>query len=263
VSEHARRLQRDPRRARVTLADRPRAQRPAGRAGVRPALGARESGSAPEVLQQGVGIIGLGNTRHHRRERALGLRMKVIAYEPFVTHEVAGAPWASSWSRARRALRGGRLHRPIHTSGLRPDAPSARCTLAAHGGGGGAASITGAPRRASSTRPRSPRMQMKAAGGRARPSTARRGAAPRGPSLLQVEQVICTPHPAPSPARRRVNVAVAIAQQSPTSSARHHPERGQRTSLSPEVLGVLARTAAAREAGAPCRRSSCRNRQSR
>src|SRR5207253_595999 len=42
-----------------------------------------------EVCNKVLGIIGLGNIGTIVAERALGLRMKVIAYDPFVTPEAA------------------------------------------------------------------------------------------------------------------------------------------------------------------------------
>src|SRR5207244_2029948 len=57
--------------------------------GVRAGRWEREKWLGTEVCNKVLGIIGLGNIGTIVAERALGLRMKVIAYDPFVTHEVA------------------------------------------------------------------------------------------------------------------------------------------------------------------------------
>src|SRR5204862_134366 len=62
---------------------------PQAAAGVRAGRGEREKWLGTEVCNKVLGIIGLGNIGTIVAERALGLRMKVIAYDPFVTAEVA------------------------------------------------------------------------------------------------------------------------------------------------------------------------------
>src|SRR5437867_10706302 len=62
---------------------------PQAAAAVRAGRWERERWIGTEVCNKVLGIIGLGNIGTIVAERAIGLRMKVIAYDPFVTPEVA------------------------------------------------------------------------------------------------------------------------------------------------------------------------------
>src|SRR5204863_3242484 len=62
---------------------------PQAAAAVRAGRWERERWVGTEVCNKVLGIIGLGNIGTIVAERALGLRMKVIAYDPFVTPEAA------------------------------------------------------------------------------------------------------------------------------------------------------------------------------
>jgi (S)-sulfolactate dehydrogenase len=62
---------------------------PQAAAAVRAGRWERERWVGTEVCNKVLGIVGLGNIGTIVAERALGLRMKVIAYDPFVTPEVA------------------------------------------------------------------------------------------------------------------------------------------------------------------------------
>jgi D-3-phosphoglycerate dehydrogenase len=62
---------------------------PQAAAAVRAGRWEREKWLGAEVCNKVLGIIGLGNIGAIVAERALGLRMKVIAFDPFVTPEVA------------------------------------------------------------------------------------------------------------------------------------------------------------------------------
>src|SRR6185295_11040615 len=62
---------------------------PQAAAAVRTGQWPRERWMGTEVCNKVLGIIGLGNIGAIVAERALGLRMRVIAYDPFVTPEAA------------------------------------------------------------------------------------------------------------------------------------------------------------------------------
>jgi D-3-phosphoglycerate dehydrogenase len=46
-----------------------------------------------EVTAKTLGLIGCGNIGSIVADRAIGLKMKVIAYDPFLTEERGHRPW--------------------------------------------------------------------------------------------------------------------------------------------------------------------------
>ena len=72
-----------------------------------------------ELTSKTLGLIGCGNIGSIVADRALGLRMKVIAYDPFLTAGARGRARRRE-GRARRAARPRRLHHPAHAAD-RPD----------------------------------------------------------------------------------------------------------------------------------------------
>ena len=62
---------------------------PQANAAVKTGTWPRERWIGTEVCNKTLGVVGLGNIGTIVAERALGLRMKVIAFDPFVTAEVA------------------------------------------------------------------------------------------------------------------------------------------------------------------------------
>jgi D-3-phosphoglycerate dehydrogenase len=176
-----------------------------------------------------VGIIGLGNIGTIVAERAVGLRMKVIASDPFVTHEAAArlrvelVPLEELFARADFIT----IHAPLtpETRGL-----IGRDTIARMKRGVGIVNC--------------------ARGGivdEAALAAAIREGHVAGAALdvlaaepLQLERVICTPHLGASTGEAQVNVAVAIAQQVADFLCRGIIQNAVNVpSLSPEVLQVL------------------------
>ncbi len=146
---------------------------PQAAAGVRAGRWEREKWLGTEVCNKVLGIIGLGNIGTIVAERALGLRMKVIAYDPFVTHEVAARLGVELVSLDELYARADfiTIHTPLtpETRGLIGPGTIARRSPAC-----GAASASSTARAAaSSTRRRSPR-PSRAARWPARPSTCSR-----------------------------------------------------------------------------------------
>ena len=72
-----------------------------------------------ELTSKTLGLIGAGNIGSIVADRALGLRMKVVAYDPFLTPERALDLGVEKVD-ARRAARPRRLHHPAHAAD-RPD----------------------------------------------------------------------------------------------------------------------------------------------
>jgi len=189
-----------------------------------------------ELCNKVLGIVGLGNIGSIVAERALGLRMKVIAFDPFATPETAArlhvelVTLDDLYRRADFIT----VHTPLtaETRGLVGRATIAkmkrgvRIVNCARGGivdedalreGIESGHVAGAALDVLETEP----------------------ARPNHP-LLALDQVICTPHLGASTGEAQVNVAVAIAQQvaefltkGTIQSAVNAP------SLAPEVLQVL------------------------
>ena len=162
-----------------------------------------------EVAGKTLGVIGIGNIGSIVANRAIGLKMKVIAYDPFITEEAA----------ARLGIELGSLddlyasadfisvHTPLtpDTKGLVGDAAfakmkkSARIINCARGG-----------------------IVDEQALVRALESGRIAGAAldvfeeeplPRDHPLLGLPQVVCTPHLGASTGEAQLNVAIAVAEQ--------------------------------------------------
>ena len=189
-----------------------------------------------EVCNKVLGIIGLGNIGTIVAERAVGLRMKVIAADPFVTPEAAArlrvelVPLEQLFARADFVT----LHTPLttETRGLIGRESIARMKRGvrivncARGGIVDEAALADALR------------DGRVAG--AALDVFEHEPPPADHPLLSFEQVIATPHLGASTAEAQVNVAVAIAQQVAdflTAGTIHNAVNAP--SLSPEVLQVL------------------------
>jgi D-3-phosphoglycerate dehydrogenase len=189
-----------------------------------------------EVCNKTLGVIGLGNIGTIVAERALGLRMKVIGYDPFVTAETAArigvelVTLEQLYPRADYVT----IHTPLtsETRGLIGREALAkmkkgvRIVNCARGG-----------------------IVDEAALAEAITSGHVAGAAldvleqeppPRDHPLLKLEQVICTPHLGAQTGEAQVNVAIAIAQQVAEFLTKGTIQNAVNApSLSPEVLQVL------------------------
>jgi D-3-phosphoglycerate dehydrogenase len=209
---------------------------PQSAAAVRAGRWERSKWMGTEVCNKVLGIVGLGNIGAIVAERALGLRMKVIAYDPFVTPEVAArlrvelVSLDELWTRADFVS----VHTPLtaETRGL-----IGRDTLArmkrgvrlvncARGGIVDEVALAEAIR------------SGHVAG--AALDVLEQEPPPKDHPLLQLEQVICTPHLGASTGEAQVNVAIAIAQQVADFLCRGIIQNAVNVpSLSPEVLQVL------------------------
>ncbi len=189
-----------------------------------------------EVCNKVLGVIGLGNIGAIVAERAIGMRMKVIAYDPFATPETA----------ARLKVELVSLEELYH----RADFVTVHTPLTAETRG-----LVG--REALKKMKRGVRIVNCARGGIVDETALREaiesghvaGAAldvletepaEKGHPLLALEQVICTPHLGASTGEAQVNVAVAIAQQVAEFLTRGTIQSAVNApSLAPEVLQVL------------------------
>ena len=209
---------------------------PQAAAAVRAGRWERERWLGTEVCNKVLGIVGLGNIGAIVAERALGLRMKVIAYDPFVTAEAAARMRVELvglddiWARSDFIT----LHTPLtpETRGLVNRDTIAkmkrgvRLVNAARGGIVDEAALADAIRSGQ-------------VAGAALDVLSKEPPPPDDP-LLQLEQVICTPHLGASTGEAQVNVAVAIAQQVADFLCRGIIQNAVNVpSLSPEVLQVL------------------------
>ena len=68
-----------------------------------------------ELTGKTLGLIGCGNIGSIVADRAIGLKMKVIAYDPFLSEERARGARRRE-GRARRPARPRRLHHPAHAA---------------------------------------------------------------------------------------------------------------------------------------------------
>src|SRR5438552_799048 len=209
---------------------------PLAAAGVRAGRWEREKWLGTEVCNKVLGIIGLGNIGTIVAERALGLRMKVIAYDPLVTHEVAARLRVELVSLDELYARADfvTIHTPLtpETRGLIGPGTLARMRRGvrivncARGGIVDEAALAAAIK------------SGQVAG--AALDVLEQEPPPAGHPLLQLEQVICTPHLGASTGEAQVNVAVAIAQQVADFLCRGIIQTAVNVpSLSPEVLRVL------------------------
>jgi D-3-phosphoglycerate dehydrogenase / 2-oxoglutarate reductase len=209
---------------------------PQAAAGVRAGRWERERWMGTEVCNKILGIVGLGNIGAIVAERALGLRMKVIASDPFVTPEAAArlrvelVPLEELWARADFVT----LHTPLtpETRGLVNRDTIARMKRGvrivncARGGIVDEAALADAIR------------EGRVAG--VALDVLEKEPPPPGHALLQLDRVICTPHLGASTGEAQVNVAIAIAQQVADFLCRGIIQNAVNVpSLSPEVLQVL------------------------
>lgn len=169
----------------------------------------REKFTGSEICNKVLGVIGLGNIGSIVAERALGLKMQILAYDPFVSPETAAklrvelASLDDMYARADFIT----VHTPMtkETRGLIGAAAFAkmkkgvRIINCARGG-----------------------IVDEAALAQAIKDGVVAGAAldvfeeeppPANHPLLQVEQVICTPHLGAATDEAQINVAIAIAEQ--------------------------------------------------
>jgi D-3-phosphoglycerate dehydrogenase len=189
-----------------------------------------------EVCNKVLGVIGLGNIGAIVAERALGLRMKVIAYDPFVTPEQAArlrvelVTLDDLYARADFVT----IHTPLtaETRGLigrevlAKMKPGVRIINCARGGIVDEAALAEAIR------------SRHVAGAALDVLSEEPPSA--GHPLLQLDQVICTPHLGASTGEAQVNVAIAIAQQVADFLSKGTIQNAVNVpSLSPEVLQVL------------------------
>jgi D-3-phosphoglycerate dehydrogenase len=196
----------------------------------------RERWLGTEVCNKVLGIIGLGNIGAIVAERALGLRMKVIAFDPFVTAEVAARLRVELVSLDDLYRRADfiTIHTPLtaETRGLIGRDTIARMKRGvriincARGGIVDEAALATA-------------IQEGQVAGAALDVLEKEPAPPDHP-LLKLDQVICTPHLGASTGEAQVNVAVAIAAQVADFLCRGIIQNAVNVpSLSPEVLQVL------------------------
>jgi D-3-phosphoglycerate dehydrogenase len=209
---------------------------PQAAAAVRAGRWEREKWLGAEVCNKVLGIVGLGNIGAIVAERALGLRMKVIAFDPFVTPEVAArlrvelVTLDDLWTRADFVT----IHTPLtaETRGLIGRDSLARMKRGvrivncARGGIVDEAALADAIR------------SGQVAG--AALDVLEKEPPPPDHPLLQLDRVICTPHLGASTGEAQVNVAVAIAEQVADFLCRGIIQNAVNVpSLSPEVLQVL------------------------
>jgi D-3-phosphoglycerate dehydrogenase len=209
---------------------------PQAAAGVRAGRWERERWVGTEVCNKVLGIIGLGNIGAIVAERAVGLRMRVIASDPFVTPEVAArlrvelVGLDELYSRADFIT----IHTPLtpETRGLIGRATLARMKRGVRIVNCARGGIVDETALAEAIR------EGRVAG--AALDVLEKEPALAGHPLLQLEQVICTPHLGASTGEAQVNVAVAIAQQVADFLCRGVIQNAVNVpSLSPEVLQVL------------------------
>ncbi len=189
-----------------------------------------------ELCNKVLGIIGLGNIGTIVAERAVGLRMKVIAYDPFVTPEAAARLRVELVSLEQLFPRADfiTIHTPLtaDTRGLVGRTSIARMKRGvrivncARGGIVDEAALAEA-------------LRSGHVAGAALDVFEQEPPPPDHP-LRSFEQVIATPHLGASTAEAQVNVAVAIAQQVAEFLTKGTIQYAVNApSLSPEVLQVL------------------------
>jgi D-3-phosphoglycerate dehydrogenase / 2-oxoglutarate reductase len=209
---------------------------PQAAAAVRAGEWPRSTWLGTEVCNKVLGIIGLGNIGTIVAERAVGLRMKVIAYDPFVTPEAAARLRVELVSLDQLFPRADfiTIHTPLtaETRGLIGRKSIARMKRGvriincARGGIVDETALADAIR------------DGQVAG--AALDVFEQEPPPRDHPLRTIDRVIATPHLGASTAEAQVNVAVAIAQQVAeflTSGTINNAVNAP--SLSPEVLQVL------------------------
>jgi D-3-phosphoglycerate dehydrogenase / 2-oxoglutarate reductase len=189
-----------------------------------------------EVCNKTLGVIGLGNIGTIVAERAVGLRMKVIGYDPFVTAETAARIGVELVTLEQMYPRADyiTIHTPLipETRGLiGRDAiakmkKGVRIVNCARGGIVDEAALADA-------------IKSGHVAGAALDVLEQEPPSADNP-LLQLEQVICTPHLGAQTGEAQVNVAIAIAQQVAEFLTKGTIQNAVNApSLSPEVLQVL------------------------
>jgi len=189
-----------------------------------------------EVCNKVLGIIGMGNIGTIVAERALGLRMKVIAADPFVTAETAARLRVELVRLDELYARSDfvTIHTPltaetrnlINRDTIARMKRGVRIINCARGGIVDEVALAEAIRSGQ-------------VAGAALDVLAQEPPPPDHP-LLAMEEVICTPHLGASTEEAQVNVAVAIAQQVADFLCRDIIQNAVNVpSLSPEVLKVL------------------------
>jgi len=209
---------------------------PQASAAVRAGQWPRERWMGVEVCNKVLGIIGLGNIGTIVAERALGLRMKVIAYDPFVTAEAAARLRVELVTMDQLIERADfiTVHVPlvpetrglINAERLRRTRRGVRIVNCARGG------IVDEDALAEALR------SGHVAGAALDVFT--KEPPPKDHPLLALEQVIATPHLGASTDEAQRNVAVAIGQQVAAFLSRGTIQNAVNApSLSPEILQVL------------------------
>jgi D-3-phosphoglycerate dehydrogenase len=189
-----------------------------------------------EVCNKTLGIVGLGNIGTIVAERALGLRMKVIAFDPFVTPETAARIGVELVTLDQLYPRADfiTIHTPLtnETRGLigrDAIAKMKRGVRLVNCARGGIVDETALADAITSGR----------VAGAALDVFEKEPPPPDHP-LLKMEQVICTPHLGAQTGEAQVNVAIAIAQQVAEFLTKGIIQNAVNApSLSPEVLQVL------------------------
>jgi D-3-phosphoglycerate dehydrogenase len=189
-----------------------------------------------EVFNKTLGIVGIGNIGSLVAERALGLKMKVVAYDPFISQDAAkrlGVELVSLddlYARADFIS----VHTPLtnDTRGLISTAAFAkmrkgvRLVNCARGGIVDEVALEAAIR------------EGKVAGAALDVFTTE--PPPGDHPLLKLDQVICTPHLGAATDEAQINVAVAIAQQIVNHLTRGTIQDAVNVpSISPELLEAL------------------------
>lgn len=162
-----------------------------------------------EVFNKTLGIVGLGNIGSVVADRALGLKMRVIAYDPFVSPEVAKRLGVEVVSLDELYGRSDfiTVHTPllpetrnlVSTAAFTKMKKGVRVINCARGGIIDEEALAAAIR------------EGKVAGAALDVFSAE--PPPADHPLLQLEEVICTPHLGAATDEAQLNVAIAIAQQ--------------------------------------------------
>ncbi len=182
---------------------------PQANASIRAGRWERRKFTGSEVCNKVLGVIGLGNIGAIVAERALGLRMRVIAYDPFITPEAAAKMRIDLVSLEELYTQADfiTVHTPLtkETKGLIGEAAFARMKKGvriincARGGIVNEEALYTA-------------LTNNTAAGAALDVFVEEPPPPTHP-LLQLDQVICTPHLGAATDEAQINVAVAIADQ--------------------------------------------------
>jgi D-3-phosphoglycerate dehydrogenase len=238
---------------------------PQAAAGVRAGRWERSKWMGAELCNKVLGVVGLGNIGSIVAERGIGLRMKVIAFDPFITPEAAARLRVELVTLPELFARADfiTLHTPltpetrgmINRDNIARMKRGVRIVNCARGGIVDEEALAAAIREGH-------------VAGAALDVLSQEPPPPDHP-LVQLEQVICTPHLGASTGEAQVNVAIAIAQQVAEFLCRGTVQNAVNVpSLSPEVLRVLrpylllAEKLAARWPR-PCSAASCRSTSSR